>query len=283
MTWLRDKKQNSRQTYEFFKLRKFLSTMLFYLRHMVLSPIIASFAAERHAFNILQHTNMYHPLDNPIWNALNTGNKNIANGNQQAKYFSKDVSPFVALEEPTQQNFEELYNVIPDAGYYAFPWAVELTIPQPWETKKIVWIRQMVWENPTRQIDNKEPLLPLGDEHIPQMLALTQLTNPGPFSERTIDFGYYSGIFDGDKLIAMAGQRMNPEPYAEISAVCTHPDYLGRGHAARLLLYHVERIKAAGGIPYLNVLTENARAIAVYESLGFVTRMEMPIYTIQKK
>nr|MCS3815265.1 ribosomal protein S18 acetylase RimI-like enzyme [Mucilaginibacter sp. X4EP1] len=250
---------------------------------MVLSPIIASFAAERHAFNILQHTNMYHPLDNPIWNALNTGNKNIANGNQQAKYFSKDVSPFVALEEPTQQNFEELYNVIPDAGYYAFPWAVELTIPQPWETKKIVWIRQMVWENPTRQIDNKEPLLPLGDEHIPQMLALTQLTNPGPFSERTIDFGYYSGIFDGDKLIAMAGQRMNPEPYAEISAVCTHPDYLGRGHAARLLLYHVERIKAAGGIPYLNVLTENARAIAVYESLGFVTRMEMPIYTIQKK
>lgn len=225
---------------------------------------------------------MYHPLDHPIWKALNTGNKTIANGSEKAKYFAKNVSPFIAVEEPTDENFEELYNLIPDAGYFAFLSLVELTIPEPWKTVKMVRVRQMVCETPTRQVKNDVPILALGEEHIPQMLTLTQLTNPGPFAERTIDFGHYKGIFDGDRLVAMAGQRMNPEPYAEISAVCTHPDYLGRGYAAKLLMFHVNRIKAEGGIPYLNVLTENSRAIGVYESLGFVTRKEMPIYTIQK-
>jgi predicted GNAT family acetyltransferase len=224
---------------------------------------------------------MHHPLDNPIWNALNSGNKSIAKGSEKAKYFSKDVSPFVAVAEPTDSNFEELYNLLP-AGYVLFPSLVERIIPQPWKTVGLVRIFQMVCETPARGVDKNVSILNLNDEHIPQMLALTKLTNPGPFAERTIEFGHYRGIFDGDKLIAMAGQRMNPEPYAEISAVCTHPDYLGNGYAAKLLLYHLERIKAQGGIPYLNVITENARAIALYKSLGFITRVEMPIYTIQK-
>jgi predicted GNAT family acetyltransferase len=224
---------------------------------------------------------MQHPLDNTIWNALNSGNKSIAIGSEKAKYFSKDVSPFVSVEEPTNSNFEELYNLLP-VGYFLFPSIVERTFPQPWKTVGVVKILQMVCETPIREVDKDVAILPLSDEHIPQMLALTKLTNPGPFAERTIEFGHYRGIFDGDRLIAMAGQRMNPEPYAEISAVCTHPDYLGNGYAAKLLMYHVDRIKTLGQIPYLNVIIENTRAIALYKSLGFVTRVEMPIYTIQK-
>ncbi len=82
------------------------------------------------------------------------------------------------------------------------------------------------------------------------MLTLTQLTNPGPFAARTIDFGHYYGIFEGDKLVAMAGQRLHAFEYAEISAVCTHPDHSGRGYARELLLHQLHRIQTAKNIPF---------------------------------
>jgi predicted GNAT family acetyltransferase len=144
-------------------------------------------------------------------------------------------------------------------------------------------VLQMVCEAAARLAEANEQIVPLGEEHIPAMLVLTKLTNPGPFAQRTIDFGHYKGIFDGGKLVAMAGQRLNPLPYAEVSAVCTHPDYLGRGYAAQLLLNQVHRIKAASEIPFLHVLSSNQRAINLYKSLGFATRKEISIYIIQKE
>jgi predicted GNAT family acetyltransferase len=115
------------------------------------------------------------------------------------------------------------------------------------------------------------------------MLALTKLTNPGPFVEKTIDFGHYRGVFEGDQLVAMAGQRLHIFDYAEISAVCTHPDHLGRGYARQLLLHHIHRIRAASKIPFLHVRYDNYRAIKVYESLGFSKRTELFFYILQKK
>ena len=80
----------------------------------------------------------------------------------------------------------------------------------------------------------------------------------------------------------MAGQRLNPLPYAEISAVCTHPDHLGQGYARQLLLNQIQRIKAASGTPFLHVRKDNVRAIKVYENSGFSTRKEMYFYFIKK-
>jgi len=80
----------------------------------------------------------------------------------------------------------------------------------------------------------------------------------------------------------MTGQRMHAFEYAEASAVCTHPDYLGRGYARQLLLFHLQRIKAAGNIPFLHVRYNNTRAIKVYESLGFLTRREIFFYALLK-
>jgi predicted GNAT family acetyltransferase len=108
------------------------------------------------------------------------------------------------------------------------------------------------------------------------------LTNPGPFESRTITFGHYYGIFEGEKLVAMAGQRMHVFNYAEISAVCTHPDYTGKGYAAQLLQYQINRIKAASGIPFLHVRYDNDRAIKIYESLGFSTRRQVNFYVMIK-
>lgn len=125
-------------------------------------------------------------------------------------------------------------------------------------------------------------LISLTEEHVSQMLSLTKLTNPGPFAPRTIDFGHYRGIFEGDQLAAMAGQRLYAFNYAEVSAVCTHPDHTGKGYARQLLIHQINRITASGDIPYLHVRSDNDRAIKVYESLGFVTRCNVWFYVIKK-
>ena len=125
--------------------------------------------------------------------------------------------------------------------------------------------------------------MPLGPEHVPAMLALTKRTNPGPFLGNTLAFGHYKGIFEGDELVAMAGQRLHAPPYAEISAVCTHPDYLGRGYASHLLRHQARCIRAAGGTPFLHVKTNNATAIKVYQTLGFAVRREMSICIVQER
>jgi ribosomal protein S18 acetylase RimI-like enzyme len=226
---------------------------------------------------------MDHVLDNPVWNALVSGNKNLAQGEGQIRYFDEAVSPFVGFEENNNANFQHLYNLSPQNRVFGFVSSAEIEIPAPWQVPLYLNCLQMVHEPTDRGMAHEGiGLSPLTEEHIPQMLALTKLTNPGPFAERTIDFGHYHGVFDGDKLVAMAGQRMHISNCAEVSAVCTHPDYLGRGYAKQVLQFQVQRILAGGEIPFLHVRYDNQRAIKVYESLGFVTRKTIHFYIIKK-
>jgi len=224
---------------------------------------------------------MEHVLDNPAWNALISGNKNLANGKDKVKYFDREVSPFVAFSENSEENFQQLYQMAPEGRVFLFVSPIEEAVPGPWKVLNCIKGNQMIYEPATIGEPTLE-LLPLTEEHIPQMLSLTKLTNPGPFAERTIDFGHYRGIFANGELAAMAGQRLHPFNYAEVSAVCTHPDQTGKGYARQLLIHQINRIRAAAEIPYLHVRSDNDRAIKVYESLGFVTRCNVWFSVIQK-
>jgi ribosomal protein S18 acetylase RimI-like enzyme len=225
---------------------------------------------------------MEHILDNPAWNALISGNKDLANGNEVAKYFPKEVSPFVGTREISANSFNILHGIIPFDSFFGFVAPHDIVIPEPWKVIQFLKVLQMVYDEAANPAVVQQEFTALNERHVPQMLALTQLTNPGPFAEKTIDFGHYLGVFDGERLVAMAGQRMHPTPYAEISAVCTHPDYLGRGYASQLLLSQIHRIRATSEIPFLHVKSENERAIKVYENLGFLARKEMSFYIIRK-
>ncbi len=231
-----------------------------------------------HIFVIMKNV-----LDNPVWNALISGNRHLATGSDKVKFFDPEVSPFAALLENTHENFGELYEKH-NSDQPVFLWSMEeLSIPKIWMVAHCIPGFQMVYEKPTVEAYKTQGITALTDKDIPAMLALTKLTRPGPFGNRTIEFGNYEGIFENDKLVAMTGQRFHPCDYIEISAVCTHPDYLGNGYARQLLLSQLSQILDADAKPHLHVRQDNERAIQVYQSLGFTIRMPVYFYLIKKQ
>jgi GNAT superfamily N-acetyltransferase len=227
---------------------------------------------------------MDHPLDNPAWNALISGNKRFAKGNKQVKYFSPEISPFVGFPDFSLNKLDLLYHIIPDQRTLAIISPKDMVIPDQWEIIEHMKALQMIHDNPASPGTADTHLIPLQKKHVPEMIALTGMTHPGPFLKRTIEFGNYFGIFNNNnQLVAMAGQRLHVNEYMEISAVCSHPDYLGKGYASQLITHQIHRIKAEARIPFLHVKDDNTKAIHLYKKLGFEARKQLDIYIIQKK
>ncbi|QRQ99842.1 GNAT family N-acetyltransferase [Dyadobacter sandarakinus] len=224
---------------------------------------------------------MNHPLDNPAWHALGSGNRHMGYQDAQCAYFDPSVSPFAALADPTAECLSHLYTTLPFKNLIILVSDQKLAVPDHWKNAMQIPGHQMIYRGKEAATGTSRAVA-LTDVHIPQMLALTGLTNPGPFLPGTIRFGYYEGIFERDQLVAMAGQRMNPTGFAEISAVCTHPDFLGRGLARELVLRQVQRIQAAGETPFLHVRADNFRAISLYEAMGFETRTQIYFHGMHK-
>ena len=132
---------------------------------------------------------------------------------------------------------------------------------------------QMIAENPAPA--ETLGFLDLGDADAPEMLALATLTEPGPFVEATHRLGAFIGIRMDGHLVAMSGERMRAPGLTEVSAVCTHPDWRGRGLAGKLMRVVMDRIVARGETPFLHSYASNAGAIALYEKLGFRVRREV--------
>jgi predicted GNAT family acetyltransferase len=114
-----------------------------------------------------------------------------------------------------------------------------------------------------------ESAIQLGPQHATQALELATLTRPGPFDLRTIELGEYLGFFEGERLIAMAGERLHAGSFREISGVCTHPDFQGRGFARRLMNKLIRRQILRNETPFLHVIHDNAVAHGLYERMGF--------------
>jgi predicted GNAT family acetyltransferase len=122
----------------------------------------------------------------------------------------------------------------------------------------------------------------LADTDAAEMLALAQLTQPGPFLTRTHTMGRFMGIRIGGRLAAMAGERFRFPGYTEVSAVCTHPDFRGRGLARRLSATVAAAIEARGERPFLHAWRTNRAAISLYESLGFELRTEVNVAVLER-
>lgn len=143
-------------------------------------------------------------------------------------------------------------------------------LPAGWSSTLELPGFQMVAE--TFRAEEDAEAVVLGDEHVPAMTALVELTRPGPWAPRTIDLGGYRGILRDGELVAMAGERMHAGAFTEISAVCTHPSVRGQGLATRLMRAVAAGIEERGETPFLHVAGVNTGAIRLYESLGFSVR-----------
>ena len=223
-----------------------------------------------------------HPLDNVIWQALSTSQAHLGLRYGNAQKFLRDVSLLGSFTEPSSENYEALATLLepeervgvfldsppePPAG-----WNIVITLP----------LLQMVCENGVPQSTGSLSIVSLGEADVPDMLALTKLTKPGPFTHRTREMGDYFGIRINCQLIAMAGERLRLPGYTEVSAVCTHPDHLGKGYATELISLVMARIHARGEKAFLHSRADNDRAIGLYEKLGFQKRW-LGTYAILEK
>lgn len=221
-------------------------------------------------------------LDNPVFYSLQSKDAHLGGGKENAKYFNEEVSPFAGFPDDNENGFSELHELLPPGRRILFATRKQITQPSGWQLQHEIKGLQFVFTG--NQISNSISVtpVPLAPEHVNEMIALATLTKPGPFSKRTIEFGHYHGVFRDDKLVAMTGQRLHVGNFTEISAVCTHPDYLGKGFAAALVQHQLNIINASGETPFLHVRADNVRAIALYERLGFRQNGEMNFYFLKK-
>ena len=152
-------------------------------------------------------------------------------------------------------------------------------LPADWSMRLSGDMYQMTFEAPPPARPNQS-FRKLTQADVPEMLALTKLTEPGPFLLRTIELGAYYGIHDSGSLVAMAGERLRLTGFTEVSAVCTHPRARGRGYGNALMSTVISGILNRGETPFLHVKTDNP-AVALYRKLGFRIRALLHLAVIQ--
>ncbi len=216
---------------------------------------------------------MRHLLDNIMWNCLSGPHAKFATGSGTVRRYAPGFSPIVGSENPEQPDFGALEKFCePGDSFYFDIWSGPA--PAGWRIDKEARMFKMVWEAPMPTEDAAPDAVPLRPEHFEQAVELARLTNPGPFGIRTPELGEYFGIFQGDKLIAMAGERLCAGDMHEVSGICTHPDHQGQGLARKLSLKLVRRQMQRGKTTFLHVMSHNAPAHGLYEKMGFRNYLE---------
>ncbi len=212
-----------------------------------------------------------HPLDNVIWSALTTRQSSLAIGDETVKRFPADIAPFAAMPRLTPEGFDALTRMTQPGERVAFFTPERFPLPAHFVQERDGAIDQMIGPSVHKPV-NTDDIITLGADDVPDMMALVALTQPGPFATGTYKMGAYVGIRIDGTLVAMTGERMNLDGYTEISAVCTHPDFRGKGYPARLLTVVSNGIVSRGDTPFLHVFPSNVAASTLYKKLGFKVR-----------
>ncbi|MBR1224371.1 MULTISPECIES: GNAT family N-acetyltransferase [unclassified Bradyrhizobium] len=225
---------------------------------------------------------MTHPLDQPIWSALTTRQQALAEGGAVARRFPLTIAPFADMVDMSPESFAALGALMSGTEIAVLFTSEAVSVPDDFKTLLAETGEQMVGTPAQSSLPGVD-IVTLGAADVPEMIALVELTKPGPFSTRTHELGTFLGIRVDGQLVAMTGERMKPGNYTEMTAVCVHPSYRGRGYAQALLGAVASQIVARGEIPFLHVFTSNESAIALYRRQGMEIRRRLHVTVLQKK
>ncbi|MFI9387010.1 GNAT family N-acetyltransferase [Kutzneria sp. NPDC052558] len=209
-------------------------------------------------------------LDNPVFASLTGPHARFAQRRGQVLRYPPDVASFVAIAgEPDESVWLDLAELVGPGTRVPLAGS-GLTPPDHWQVEEVIAGVQLVDHGVVARADGEA--VPLGPADVPEMLDLVERTRPGPFGPRTVELGTYLGIRRDGALVAMAGERLHPPGWTEISAVCTDPAFRGQGLATRLVLAVAAGIRDRGETPFMHAAAGNVDAIRLYESLGFRRR-----------
>lgn len=223
-----------------------------------------------------------HPLDRPIWSALTTRQKHLAEGGERALRFPPAIGPFADLADMSPQSFAALAAIMSGSEIAVLFTPDAVTTPDGFKIVLADTGEQMIG-TPVETVLAGTEIITLGEADVPDMMALVELTKPGPFGLRTHELGTFLGIRIDGQLVAMTGERMKPGNFTEMTAVCVHPSHRGRGYAQALLGAVACQIVARGEIPFLHVFSSNESAIALYRRQGMEIRRRLHVTVLQKQ
>jgi predicted GNAT family acetyltransferase len=222
-------------------------------------------------------------LDRPVWAALSTRHMPLSVGDALARRYLSDVNLFASACDDSLAAQAALQRLVHPGERIFVLQVPEIVVPKGLVPVKAAKGVQMVATRSLRAAALDEDMAELTDADAPEMLALATLTEPGPFLARTHTMGSFLGIRIDGRLAAMAGERFRFPGYTEVSGVCTHPDFRGRGLARRLSTAVAARIASRGERPFLHAWATNRPAISLYESLGFELRAEVDVKVLERR
>ena len=224
-------------------------------------------------------------LDNPFWSSLDSRHRGLALRVGDVARFPADHAPFLGVANAGVDAAEALASLVaPDESVYLL--GVAPRAPDGWRLEAFADLAQMICTSPIDVIDGPD-VIELTDAHRADVLALTALVYPHYFRERTMALGRYFGIYMPDgrgdgRLAAMIGERLGTDAYQEMSAICTYPDFNGRGYARRLTALLTNDVLARGRTPFLHVSHANTRAKRLYEQLGYSHRRDIGFWSLRR-
>jgi ribosomal protein S18 acetylase RimI-like enzyme len=223
---------------------------------------------------------MKHILERPAWSALTTRHAALSEGGDLARRYHPSIVPFAAARDDREESLQALGELASPDESLLIVQADEIVLPRGFVATITASGVQMILRRTPQKVAD-ERIERLTDADAPEMLALATLTKPGPFSLKAQSLGEFFGVKVDGALVAMAGERMKQDGFTEVSGVCVHPNFQGRGLGKLLSVFMTHRVLERGETPYLHAYATNAAAIGLYESIGFELRSMMNVAVIR--
>ncbi|WP_282148118.1 GNAT family N-acetyltransferase [Algibacter lectus] len=226
--------------------------------------------------------NLEDQLKNPVWYSLKETHKKLAVVSDGVQFYHHEVCPFGAFFDETK-TAEASSEYVKKSDSFFFVSENQTPII---DKNNVVLDRkidgcQMVL-NQLSDVEITEDIVLLDESYIEEIYNLVWLVMPGYYKKRTFEMGNYYGIIKDDKLVAIAGQRMQTDLFIEVSAVVTHPNYTRKGFAKQLIAHNTKEILKVNKQPILHTNKGNL-AIPLYQKLGYELTRDMNWWLFHKK